>query len=257
MFLDYLSYFINGIPQLFILLGLAKVEYFEEHPSFQTVNGGAMALYLLCLVLGVAILPYLLGAVSIPRLYCKKVKGVDICKLGSGKAEIGDVWAHVGKWHAVACFALELLKVVLCMAIGFFALGKGDGADGAAVAGFFCVIGEVMPIWHKMRGSRGFETAALTVLILDPFTFGVLLVIFLIVLLGMRFRTAAHLFPTLLYPLIANAFLKAANPTAVLLSVGVVILMLISHWKNMRAMMEREEQRIEFKKRKDQEEEQA
>jgi glycerol-3-phosphate acyltransferase PlsY len=144
------------------------------------------------------------------------------------------------------------------MAIGFFALGTGDGADGAAVAGFFCVIGEVMPIWHKMRGSRGFETAALTVLILDPFTFGVLLLIFLIVFLGMRFRTAAHLFPTLLYPLIASAFLMNANPTAVLLSVGVVVLMVFSHWQNMRNMLEREEERIEFGKRKqDAEEEQA
>lgn len=251
MFLDYLSTFIPKLPQLFLALGLADVQKIDEFETFHPINGGAQALFIIILILGFAILPYLLGAVSIPRLYCKKVKGVNICKLGSGKAEIGDVWAYMGKWHAIACFALELLKVVLCMTIGFFCIG----ADGAAVAGFFCVIGEVMPIWHKMRGSRGFETAALCVLILDPFTFGVLLLIFLIVFFGMRFRTAARLFPVLLYPLIANAFLKAANPTAVLLSVGVVVLMIISHWKNMRAMMEREEQRIEFKKKKAEDEE--
>lgn len=253
MFLDYLSTFIPKLPQLFLALGLADVQKIDEFETFHPVNGAAQALFILCLVLGFAVLPYLLGAVSIPRLYCKKVKGVDIYKLGSGKGEIGDVWAHVGKWHAIACFALELLKVMLCLALGFFCIG----ADGAAVAGFFCVIGEVMPIWHKMRGSRGFETAALCVLILDPLTFGVLLLIFLIVFLGMRFRTAARLFPTLLYPLIANAFLKAANPTAVLLSVGVVALMIFSHWKNMRAMLEREEQRMEFGKKKADGEDQA
>lgn len=253
MFLDYLSTFIPKLPQLFLALGLADVQKIDEFETFHPVNGAAQALFILCLVLGFAVLPYLLGAVSVPRLYCKKVKGMDIYKLGSGKGEIGDVWAHVGKWHAVACFALELLKVILCLALGFFCIG----ADGAAVAGFFCVIGEVMPIWHKMRGSRGFETAALCVLILDPLTFGVLLLIFLIVFLGMRFRTAARLFPTLLYPLIANAFLKAANPTAVLLSVGVVALMIFSHWKNMRAMLEREEQRMEFGKKKADGEDQA
>ena len=253
MFLDYLSTFIPKLPQLFLALGLADVQKIDEFDTFHPINGAAQALFILCLVLGFAVLPYLLGAVSIPRFYCKKVKGLDIYKLGSGKGEIGDVWAHVGKWHAIACFALELLKVMLCLALGFFCIG----ADGAAVAGFFCVIGEVMPIWHKMRGSRGFETAALCILILDPLTFGVLLLIFLIVFLGMRFRTAARLFPTLLYPLIANAFLKAANPTAVLLSVGVVALMIFSHWKNMRAMLEREEQRMEFGKKKTDGEEQA
>ena len=253
MFLDYLSYIIPGLPQLFIELGLAEIQVIDEYETFHPANGAAQALFIFCLVLGFAVLPYMLGAVSIPRVYCKKVKGVDVYALGSGKGEIGDVWRCVGKWHAVACFALEAIKVVLCLALGFFC----RGADGAAVAGFFCVIGEIMPVWHKMRGSRGFETAALCTLVLSPLTFAILLVIFLIVFLGMRFRTAARMFPTLLYPLIARAFLMNANPTAVLLSVGVVALMIFSHWKNMRAMMEREEQRIEFKKRKDQEEEQA
>ena len=253
MFLDYLSTFIPKLPQLFIALGLAEVQQIEGYDAFHLVNSGALALYILCLTLGFAVLPYLLGSVSIPRFYCKKVKGLDIYKLGSGKGELRDVWVHVGKWHTVACFALELLKVILCLALGFFCIG----ADGAAVAGFFCVMGEILPIWHKMRGSRGFETAALCVFVLSPLTFRVLLLIYLIVFLGMRFRTAARLFPTLLYPLIARAFLNAANPTAVLLSVGVVVLMIFSHWKNMREMLEREEPRIEFKKKKSEDEEEA
>ena len=106
-----------------------------------------------------------------------------------------------------------------------------------------------------MRGSRGFETAALCVLILSPLTFGILLLIFVIVFLGMRFRTAARLFPVLLYPLIASAFLMNANPTMVLLSVGVVAAMLFTHWKNVQDMFNREEERIAFKKKQDQEQE--
>ncbi len=253
MFLDYLSLFIVDVPRLFIKLGLAEAQTFEGQEIFHPVNTAAQALFILCLILGFAVLPYLLGAVSIPRLYCKKVKRLDLCALGSGKGEIGDVWRCVGKWHGIACFALEAVKVLLCMTLGFFCLG----ADGAAVAGFFCVLGEMLPVWNKMRGSRGFETAALCLLVLSPLTFGILLAIFLVVFLGMRFRTAARLFPTLLYPLIASAFLMNANPTAVLLSVGVVVLMVFSHWQNMRNMLEREEPRIEFGKRKqDAEEEQ-
>ena len=251
MFLDYLSYFIPGLPQLFIALGLAEIHKIEEYETFAPVNTAAQALYLFCLLLGFAVLPYLLGAVSVPRFYCKKIKGTDIYARGSGKGEIGDVWRCVGKGHAIACFALEALKVLLCLAFGFFC----RGADGAAIAGLFCVMGEIMPIWHKMRGSRGFETAALCVLILSPLTFGILLLIFVIVFLGMRYRTAARLFPVLLYPLIASAFLMNANPTMVLLSVGVVAAMLFTHWKNVQDMFNREEERIAFKKKQDQDQE--
>ena len=253
MFLDYLSYMIPGLRDLFLWLGLATMQEFEGYNTFVPNNTAVHTLYILCLVLGFAVIPYLLGSVSIPRLYVKKVKGMKLQKRGTGKGEICDVWAHVGKWHAIACLGLELLKVLCCLLCGFLCLG----ADGAAIAGFFCVIGEMMPVWHKMRGTRGFETAALCVLILSPLTFGILLLIFAIVFFGMRFRTAARLFPTLLYPLIASAFLMNANPTMVLLSVGVVALMIFSHWNNMKAMFDREEQRMEFRRKKNGEEEQA
>ena len=148
---------------------------------------------------------------------------------------------------------LELGKVAVCLAFGFFC----RGADGAAIAAFFCVLGEILPVWNKMRGTRGFETAALCLLVLSPMVFAILLLIFVIVLVGMRFRTAARIFPTLLYPLIASAFLMNANPTAVLFSVGIVALMLFSHWKNIRAMMDREEPRIDSFFKKKQKEEDA
>lgn len=246
MFLDYLSHFVYKLPELFVTLGLAEVRVVEEVSAIYFSNTFSNALYLICLILGFAILPYLIGSVSIPRLYCKNVKHVDIRTLGDSRGEIGDVWRCVGKWHGVACFAFELGKALVCIALGFFC----HGADGAAIAAFFCVIGEMMPIWYKMRGTRGFETAAISLLLLSPLVFCIELLIFVIVFFGMRFRTAARVFPTLLYPLIASAFLMNANPTAVLLSVGIVALMLFSHWKNIRAMMDREEPRLEFGKKK-------
>ncbi len=252
MYLDELSKYIIGLPRLFIKLGLAEVRLVEEVETFHPVNTAAQILYLICLLLGFAILPYLIGSISIPRLYCRRKK-LDLCKLGSQKGEIGDVWRFVGKGHAIACFALELGKVIFCLALGFLC----RGADGAAIAAFFCVIGEIMPVWNKMRGTRGFETAALCVLVLSPMVFGILLLIFVVVLFGMRFRTAARIFPTLLYPLIASAFVMNVNPTMVLLSVFVVALILFSHWKNIRAMMEREEPRLDSLFKKKQKEEDA
>jgi glycerol-3-phosphate acyltransferase PlsY len=257
MYLDILSQYIVGLPQLIVWLGLATLEEVEEgYFTLQYANVGAQALHLILLLIGAAILPYLLGSVSIPRFYCRHIKGVDVYAIGGQKGELLDVWRHVGKGHAIACFALEILKVLICLALGYFTLGRGSGADGAAIAAFFCILGDALPVWHKMRGTRGFEIAAITVFILAPLVFAVLLLIYLIVLLGMRFSTAARLFPVLLYPLIASAFMNDFNPTLVLLSVGVVAVMLFTHWKNIRAMMERQEPRLEFGKKKKKQEEQ-
>ena len=257
MYLDILSQYIVGLPDLIVWLNLASWKEIEE--SFFTLEYtgvAAQALHLILLLIGAAVIPYLLGSISVPRFYCRRVEGVDIYALGGQRGELWDVWRHVGKGHAVACFALEVLKVLVCLALGYFTLGRGAGADGAAIAAFFCILGDAMPVWHKMRGTRGFEIAAITVCILAPLVFAVLLVIYLIVLIGMRFSTAARLFPVLLYPLIASAFMNAFNPTLVLLSVGVVAVMLFTHWKNIRAMMERQEPRLEFGKKKKKQEEQ-
>lgn len=240
----YYSYY--GLAQWLVSLGLGEFRTIEDatvtFQTFHTLGTGGMLVYVALITLICAIVPYLLSSVAVPRLYCRLIG-----KMPEGKRiELGDVWRGVGKWHTIACIGLELLLAYLCIQIGALAVG----AVGAAIAGFFCVMGETLPIWHKMRGTRGFEMAAICALILSPPVFAVLLLIWGIVLLGMRYATAARVFPTLLYPLIARVFMMNSNPTMVLLSVAIVALMLFSHWKNIRAMMDREEPRLEFGKNK-------
>ena len=243
-------YAYNGISRLLVALGLGEFRTIVEetgqtYTTFHTLGTGGMLLNLTLILLICVIGPYLLCSVAIPLTYCKKMGKPKKIK----SAELGDVWREVGKWHGVACVAIKAAVIYICIQPAGLALG----ADGAAIAAFFCVMGCMLPFWHKMNGSRGFESAAICVLFLSPLVFGALLLIYLIVLVGMRYATTARLFPTLLYPLVARAFMMDANPTMVLLSVGVVALMLFSHWKNIRAMLNKEEPRIEFKKKKTEE----
>ncbi len=252
-------YAYNGIARLLVAMGLAEFRTVTEesglvYTTFHTLGTGGMILNLVLILALCVVIPYLVCSIAIPLTYCRKVgKMGKVGKVGKvnktatlKNVELGDVWRGVGKWHAVACTAIKAAACYLCLQIAGLALG----ADGAAIAAFFCVMGSMLPIWHKMNGSRGFETAAICILFLSPLVFGILLVIYVIVLVGMRYATPARLFPTLLYPLVARAFMMDSNPTMVLLSVGVVALMLFSHWKNIRAMLNREEPRLQFKKNK-------
>lgn len=244
-------YAYNGIARLMVALGLGEFRSITEettgltYTTFHTLGTGGMLLNLLLILAACVVVPYLVCSIAIPLTYTRKVGKTASLK----NVELGDVWRGVGKWHAVACTAIKAVACYLCIQLAGLALG----ADGAAIAAFFCVMGSILPIWRKMNGSRGFETAAICILFLSPLVFGILLLIYAIVLVGMRYATPARLFPTLLYPLVARAFMMDSNPTMVLLSVGIVALMLFSHWKNIRAMLNREEPRIEFKKKKTEE----
>ena len=244
-------YAYNGIARLLVAMGLAEFRTITEeatgltYTTFHTLGTGGMILNLVLILASCVIIPYLVCSVAIPLTYCRKIGKNSALK----SVELGDVWRDVGKWHAVACTAIKATACYLCIQLAGLALG----ADGAAIAGFFLVLGSILPIWRKMNGSRGFETAAICALFLSPLVFGILLIIYLIVLVGIRYATPARLFPTLLYPLVARAFMMDSNPTMVLLSVGIVALMIFSHWKNIRAMLNREEPRLEFKKNKSEE----
>lgn len=237
-------YVYNGIAQLLLRLGLAELRSVEGTDQQYAAFGStwSFALYLVLIVLFCVVIPYLLCSVAVPRTYCRLIHKLPDSK----RIEIGDVWRYVGKRHAVSVTAIKVIVCYVCIQIGGLALSS----EGAAIAAFFCVLGCAMPIWHKTRGSRGFEAAAICTLILSPLVFGVLLLIYLIVLIGMRYATAARIFPTLLYPLIASAFMMDTNPTMVLLSVVIVALMFFTHWPNIKAMLNREEPRLTFGKRK-------
>lgn len=237
-------YVYNGIAQLLVRLGLAELRTAEGAGEQYAAFGSnwSIALYLVMIVLFCVVIPYLLCSVAVPRTYCRLIHKLPESK----RIEIGDVWRGVGKRHALSVVAIKVIVCYVCIQIGGLALNS----EGAAIAAFFCVLGCAMPIWHKTRGSRGFEAAAICALILSPLVFGVLLLIYLIVLIGMRYATAARIFPTLLYPLIASAFMMNTNPTMVLLSVAIVALMFFTHWPNIKAMLNREESRLTFGKKK-------
>ncbi len=243
-------YAFNGLARLLVKLGLAQFNTVVEESgqtftTFHTLGMGGMLAYLALIVLSCILIPLLVCSVAMPRIWW--------CRVGKKPAqksvEIKDIAREMGIMHAVACMTIEAVLCYACIQLGAVALH----APGASIAAFFCVMGSAFPVWHKMRGARGFETAAICALILSPTVFAFLLVIWAIVLIGMRYATPARLFAVLLYPLISRAFVMESNPTMVLLSVAVVALMLFTHWKNVRAMLDREEPKILLWKKKTEE----
>lgn len=132
---------------------------------------------------------YFVGSINFSVIVTKYIGKFDIYSKGSGNAGGTNVARTMGTGWGVAVIAIEILK---CVAVGLFAkyifpvdplgLGELGPVITGTIAVFFCLIGNVFPLYSNFRGGKGVATCAGLVVLIDVRIFLVLLLIFLIVL---------------------------------------------------------------------------
>ena len=129
----------------------------------------------LCLVGGVA--AYFLGSMNFAVIISKYKFHDDIRRYGSGNGGMTNMLRTYGK--AAAGFTLlgDAAKAAVSVLIGTLLAGEA----GAFIAGLCCVIGHSFPIYYGFKGGKGIVVSAVTILCLDPLTFLVLFLIFVII----------------------------------------------------------------------------
>ncbi|MBE6590191.1 MAG: glycerol-3-phosphate acyltransferase [Ruminococcaceae bacterium] len=190
------------------------------------------------------ILPYLLGSIHPAILICRRVYGKDIRDYGNGDSDFNNVWGACGKKLALSVLLLEVLKSVLSVLFGIF-MWK---TNGGAIAGFFVIFGHMFPLFHRFKGGKGIACLGAVILTLDPLTFLIVALVFVICLFGARLLTFATVLSSLLYPLILNAF--ANRGLNVAMAVITALFVVYVHWENLRRMREGKEPRLEFGRKK-------
>ena len=147
-------------------------------------EGGAASVVLILLMLFCIAVPYLLGSVNFALVISKVFYHDDIRKYGSGNAGMTNMLRTYGKSAAAATLLCDMLKSVVSVLFGSFLLGT---AFGGYLAGMFCVIGHIFPIFFKFKGGKGVATVAAMILTLDPLCFLILAVIFLLLVAATRY----------------------------------------------------------------------
>lgn len=196
---------------------------------------------LLCMAIG-----YFIGSFSPAIWISSRRYGKDIRTQGSGNAGTTNMLRSHGKLAALLTLLGDLLKTVLACLLGYLF----RGFEGAAIAGFFAVIGHIVPIYYHFRGGKGVLTAAATLLMLDPVVFLIVIAIFGIIVSFTKFVSLASIMSAVLYPLIfvrLNAGRELGIAPA--LAVFTAVLIVIMHRKNISRLMKGEESKISFKKK--------
>jgi glycerol-3-phosphate acyltransferase PlsY len=158
----------------------------------------------------VAILSYLLGSISFSIIFTKRLyNNTDIRTLGSGNAGLTNVLRSVGVKAGILTLIFDFTKGAASVCAGraiFEYWGAFSGMPlyfiqyGAYLAGLFCMIGHIYPLYFGFRGGKGVLSSAAMLLLLDWRLFAVAIGIFLLVFVLCRIVSLGSVLAAISFP---------------------------------------------------------
>ena len=220
-------------------------------------SGGAYAVaIILCMIVG-----YLLGSINSAIVVSKLKYKQDIRDYGSKNAGMTNMFRVYGKTGGLLTLAGDFAKTLLAVLFAEILIGDGSlliGSEGAYVAGFFCMLGHIFPLYYKFKGGKGVLVTATMLLLVEPIVFAGIFIIFAIIFLGSKMVSLASVMCALLLPVIVESYYKilsaqdgsagAIRIVIIFLITGIIVFM---HRANIKRIYNGEESKMElFKKKK-------
>ncbi|MBQ8344809.1 MAG: glycerol-3-phosphate 1-O-acyltransferase PlsY [Clostridia bacterium] len=196
----------------------------------------------------IAIAAYLLGSINFAIIISNRQFHEDIRSFGSKNAGATNMMRTYGKKAAALTFAGDALKAAVAAIIGYAIWGQ----MGAYVAGLFCVLGHMFPIYYRFRGGKGVVTTAISVLMCSPFVFLCCITIFLIIAIGTKYVSLASVMSAFFYPILLYklpAPFGAAGTAFPLFALLIMLLIVLKHRENLVRLWQGKENKFSFGKK--------
>ncbi len=190
---------------------------------------------------------YLLGSINFAIMISARQYKQDIREFGSKNAGMTNMMRTYGKKAAGYTLLGDALKALVSCLIGYAILGN----LGAYIAGLFCIIGHVFPIYYRFKGGKGVVTAAVSVLMCSPIEFLILFAFFVIIVLFTRYISLGSVMCMLLYPILLDRVARISTGFTspyILFAVAMTVIIVLKHWQNIKRLMTGKESKFSFKK---------
>lgn len=210
--------------------------------------GDMLPLYLLALVWVIA--SYLLGSINSSVLISRLLFHDDIRNYGSKNAGTTNMNRTYGTKVALFTLLGDMLKGVIAVLSARILLGD----NVAYLCALVCILGHCFPIYFGFKGGKGVATAAAVVLVLDPPSFLLLLIVFVALVFASRYISLGSIMIALLFPVVLNSLTKLFTgdvPTALMSisSVGLAVVLVLRHIPNIKKLMNGTESKFSFRKK--------
>lgn len=192
-----------------------------------------------------AVIAYLLGSLNSAIIVSRYKFKQDIRSFGSGNAGLTNMHRVYGKDGAVWTLLGDIAKQLVSVLIGSIMFGR----MGAYLAGAFCMIGHIFPVYYRFKGGKGVLTAATMILLIDPMIFAVLIVIFALVLVITRYVSLSSIIAALVYPAAIRIAYGMEHAFELFFALFVGILVIYMHRSNLYRIFNNQESKFSFRKK--------
>ncbi len=213
-------------------------------------------IYLVCAA-ACMLVSYLLGSINSGIIVSKIIYKDDVRDHGSGNAGLTNVYRTYNNRATILTLLGDILKVFIALLVTAFFFGflykSGLSYQPLCyLSGLFCVIGHIKPVFYKFKGGKGVLCASATILLLAPFVFLPLLVVFVSVVAMTKYISVGSIAIAFFLPFTIQAnmnILGSTNPSITGLCAVIGLIIIFCHRANIKRLSRGEENKFHFKKK--------
>ncbi len=206
------------------------------------------------MLLGAAVLAYLLGSIPTSVWIGKFFYGIDVREHGSGNAGSTNTFRVLGTKAGIPVFIIDVLKAFVATSLVMFMKhlvpGTRDYINVQLLLGASAVIGHIFPIYVGFKGGKGVASLLGVVLAIVPEAGLIALGIFTVTLLVFRYVSLGSLVAGVSFPILVIVVFKTTVTSLMLFSIIVAVLLLFTHQKNIQRLIRKEENKANLFKKK-------
>ena len=174
----------------------------------------------------------------------------DVRDFGSGNAGATNTFRVLGKKAGIPVLLFDVTKGSLAVLLAYqFSTAQPQSATFVnlqLVFGVAALLGHIFPIYVGFRGGKGIATLLGIVIAIQPAAAAWCLVVFIIVFLSTKYVSLASMLASICYPLIVNLAYQTEITSLAVFSVCIALMVLGTHTKNIRRLIQGNENRANF-----------
>jgi len=200
------------------------------------------------------LISYLLGSIPTSVWIGKAFYGIDVREHGSGNAGATNTFRTLGKTAGIPVLIFDSMKGWVAVMMPVWFLSAGDSPvlfeNFRVLCGTAAVIGHVFPVFAGFRGGKGVATLLGVAAGMQPVAALICIGLFLLVLLLTHYVSLGSILASLFYGIFLLAIDKVHHDATIIFAIMIPVLVIITHSKNIRRLLDGNESRTYLNPRK-------
>jgi len=195
---------------------------------------------------------YLIGSIPTSIWIGKQFYNIDIREHGSGNAGATNTIRVLGWKPGIPVLIFDVFKGWLVVSLihltNFYVTGSTEFVNFQLILGVAATLGHIFPVYARFRGGKGVSTLVGIVLALSPLSTLICFLIFVLVLVITKYVSLSSLIAGISFPIVVIVILKTTVLSMIIFSICVSIMLILTHVKNIKRLLRKEEPKADFLK---------